>query len=160
MVFVLVLGLMGWIALFGLLGAYIGSSKGRSDGFWWGAGLGPVGLIIEALLPEDRTRDSKRCPRCAEWIKLEASVCRYCGAPSVPTPPSAKDTASGRFVHVVRAQHLQPGHVLVLASTGSEIGTVASTSRDGASIMVSMADGSTMTFDCRAKIPVGFELKR
>jgi hypothetical protein len=96
LIVVLVVGVT--LLIFGLIGRYIGRDKGRSsEGFWIGFLLGPIGLIIVALLQptveveasraqqvssisrEQIQSDTRPCPWCAEQIKPAAVVCRYCG---------------------------------------------------------------------------------
>lgn len=69
----------------GLIPAFIAKSKGRDFILWWvyGFALFIVALIHslcmkpneQALLDEGM----KKCPFCAEMIKPDAKVCRYCG---------------------------------------------------------------------------------
>jgi hypothetical protein len=76
-------------ALIGLLPAFIAQSKGRSFVGWWiyGALLFIVALPHALMLKPDRreldaraidTGDLRKCPSCAELVRREAKVCRFC----------------------------------------------------------------------------------
>ena len=78
-------------ALFsGILASIVGGKKGHSEGAWFATGffLGVFGLIAAAGLPDLYARPgpyapkpgaSRACPDCAEPIRAEARVCKYCG---------------------------------------------------------------------------------
>lgn len=76
-------------ALIGLVPAVIAKGKGRSFGLWWFYGGAlfivalPHALIMkannEAIERQQLADGMKKCRHCAELVKPDAVVCRYCG---------------------------------------------------------------------------------
>lgn len=77
--------------LLGLIPAAITRSKGRSFGLWWlyGALIFIVALPHALIMRADNQAVEARavgegmnkCSQCAEMIKAEAKICRYCHQP-------------------------------------------------------------------------------
>jgi hypothetical protein len=65
---------------FALACAYVAGRRGHNVFRWatLGAMLGPIALIIVALMPNAKVA-TKICPDCAESVKSEAAKCRFCG---------------------------------------------------------------------------------
>ena len=83
----------------GYIGMTVWKNKGGDPGggFVLGALLGPLGVfILVAAKPRQKEIDrvARRqglvpCPNCAEIIKGQARVCRYCGRDVAPAPGGA-----------------------------------------------------------------------
>ena len=92
-------------ALIGVIPAAIASSKGYSFALWWffGATLFVVALPIALLMSPnlaaiERSKlceGMKKCPFCAELVKVEARVCKHCGR-DFPHPVSETPQSQDR----------------------------------------------------------------
>ena len=76
------------LAVISCLPASIAKNKGRSFGSWWVYGflLFPIALIhslamskdFEGLEAQAIASGNRKCPACAELVKVEAKICKHC----------------------------------------------------------------------------------
>jgi len=79
--------MIAWLVVWGLIGAGIARGKGRSKVGWFiGCGLLPLLVIVLLFLKQagEVRGQVRQCPSCKEFIKWNATVCRYCNQKMVP----------------------------------------------------------------------------
>lgn len=81
----------------GFITAGVAKSKGRNYLGWWiyGVFFSVIALVHAILVsPSDSDPNSRKCPFCAERIKAEATVCRYCSRELSPKEVNVQEVQS------------------------------------------------------------------
>ena len=81
-----------WL-LFGAIVGYVASTKkgfSPAAGLIGGALLGILSPVMFAMSTTGLGDNRKKCPACAEWVLLEAKICKHCRT-ELP-PPSTEPT--------------------------------------------------------------------
>ena len=70
--------LLLWLSTIFISG-WLANKKGYSafEGVLWALFIGPFEILV--ILFIWKYKGSKKCPQCAEMVKKEAKVCRFCG---------------------------------------------------------------------------------
>jgi len=118
-----VIGLILWIG-FSTLCGILARQRGRSVAGWVILSLliSPLLCLIALLIlkdlskPETEVTDGKKCPKCAETVKQEAVVCRFCGH-------QFQSRTSGPSDNAVKAALSRKSGELYRGGTISEPGT-------------------------------------
>lgn len=87
-----------WIVFWCGVNAIVGYFIGKRKYVIWASIIvsilfGPIGWLIAAL----NSGKLRKCPFCAELVKLEAVVCKHCGHKLPPSQPSLKTTTKRRL---------------------------------------------------------------
>lgn len=88
--------------IFALACAHVAGGKGKDPGTWAFIGflLGVIGLLIIGLSEKDSNSENsglKRCSQCAEDVKFEAKICRFCGYTFGDIKEEGLDWANGTY---------------------------------------------------------------
>lgn len=108
--------------LFGTVTALAAVSRYRHPFVWFFVGFvfGVFGLIAILVLGKDEEDDAyhvessnmKKCPDCAERVKIDAKICRFCGHKFNDKPPQSIQNTSVNDPEVLQKliDKLNPKH--------------------------------------------------
>jgi len=183
----LLLGLSVWVAV-GLLAAWVARQKGRSGCAWFVVAMffGPLAFLALIAVPSLKpppTDDyvpvpvpretpmppppTKACPRCAESVRTEAQVCRFCGyeftsaETAVPVEVTAalghwlvRESSLGRVQRGSQVDITEDGTSFVISSGGTKLRVFrrfdlrcAQTTDGSGHLILSTADGVLLRLD-------------
>jgi hypothetical protein len=85
--------LIAWALLGALIGVTAAQRRGFSvvGGVLGGLLLGPLAFLMFFVSGVSASDQNRKCPFCAEFIKVEAMVCKHCGRELPPPPAAGRD---------------------------------------------------------------------
>jgi hypothetical protein len=111
-------------AVFGFFCSYIATQKNRDSTtwFWLGFFFNFLALIAIGVVPSGSLKKSKvglrKCPSCAEEVKLEAKICRFCQS---ELPEVAQRTDANWLNAVTEEQRLKIQHHKIYFENGKYV---------------------------------------
>lgn len=143
----LIVGPLFVLGIAALIPAQLARGKGRDPLLWWLFGLlFLVPALVVVLLVSDLTQTDealvaagqrRRCPHCAEAVRLEAAVCPHCQR---DIPAEADATASGE-------EPMGDLHTEVLRTVVRPRAVMPTTERVAADVNVDVAAAETILHD-------------
>jgi hypothetical protein len=110
--------------VFGFFSSYIAGQKGRDNGSWFVLGFffSFIALIAIGVVPSLDSKKSKaglrKCPSCAEDVKAEAKICRFCQA---ELPEVAQRTEASWLNAVTEEQKIKIQHHKITFENGKYV---------------------------------------
>jgi hypothetical protein len=101
------LALIIWLLLSWAVMAYAGQKgRDRVSFFLLALFLSPlVAFVFAAVSPADpRRMGLRKCPQCAEWVKIEALRCRFCGSELVAGEAVLQPVAASPAPQIIAAK--------------------------------------------------------
>jgi hypothetical protein len=113
--------LVFWLGGAFAVSQYAAKVKGREYWFLWSLLLSPlIAFIIVAILPAQvggATNAFRKCPACAETVRAEAKICRFCRSelPGAPDQIAATKAILDEAAPVMGASGVWVGIVMIVA---------------------------------------------
>jgi hypothetical protein len=127
--------------LLGLIPAVIASRKGRSFALWWFFGAVifiaalPMAILMKSEDQQTQGSSLRKCPKCAEPIQPDASLCKHCRAEIVPLTNDEQRILNKK----ARESNHVPGWLTAVVLIAAVIGIWKMAGSDGSSAGTNVA---------------------